>query len=152
MAKQRTEKSCYQSRFGSGWITPAQWLAENMCSRKARSEGNDLPSKFWNGSDYWKGQLKLQLKHANDLLKEYDVSLIVEVLNKPEVKKVYSLGLKSVLIPLLKERQKQLKFQQESLHLSRPDPIIPIDTTQTPRKPFGIKRSGLQGIRDLENG
>ena len=145
MAINRSEKCSYQSRFGGGWISASQWLAENMCSRKARAESGELPPKFWHDS-YWEKQLKLQLKHANDLLKKYKVEAIVEALKHPDAKKIYSLGLKSVIVPLIEKSQKKIDIVRE------PTKIDDVDITQKPRKPFSNKKNPLQILRELENG
>lgn len=151
MAKQRSDKSPYQSRFGAGWISESQFLAENMCSRKARAEfGGELPAKFWQ-DPYWEKQLRLQLKHANDLLKEYSVTSILAALKHPDAKKVYSLGLKNVLLPLIQKAQnKQNLIKNQE---TKPITVDIVDVKQTPRKPFvpKNKKNNLQSLRDLDN-
>lgn len=151
MAQNRSDKSPYQSRFGAGWISGAQFLAENMCSRKARSDGSELPLKFWQ-DPYWEKQLKLQLLHANKLLESFEMPDILTGLKHPDAKKVYSLGLKSVLIPLIK-RAKKLRLSQERQIASIPkcDPLPSVDITQKPRVPFSTNKNKLQSLRDLDN-
>ena len=48
MAKNRSDSSKYESRQGGGWITSAQFLAEVMCERYAKKNGEELVYKFWN--------------------------------------------------------------------------------------------------------
>jgi hypothetical protein len=156
VAQNKTEKSCYQSRFGSGWITGAQFLAENMCSRKSRAGfGGELPHKFWKDK-YWEKQLQLQLLHANKLLKQFDISDILVALKHPDAKRLYSLGLHSVLNPLI-ERERNLRISREKQQEnSKIDLVqwseVEIDINQQPRKPFASHKSSLQKLRDLENG
>lgn len=152
MAKNKSEKSPYQSRFGAGWISPAQWLAENMCSRKSRAEnGGELPPRFWN-DEYWEKQLRLQLKHANDLLKEFDMAVILTALKHPDAKRVYSLGLKSVLIPLMRRGQGIKNLQEEQRKTVNTEPLPKVDITQKPRQPFARQKSTLQRLRELDDG
>lgn len=151
MAENRSEKSCYESRFGGGWISSAQFLSENMCNRKSRATGSgDLPPKFWEDS-YWVKQFLLQVKHANELLGKFEMSDILCALRHPDAKKVYSFGLKSVLEPLIKRAQK-LRLSQETqvaTKSNQSEPTPSVDTTQKPRVPFGTK-SKLQSLRDLD--
>jgi len=69
MANERSEKSCFQSKFGGGWISSGQFLAEIMCERFALSQKERLSHKFWS-DPYWLKKFKLQLKGANELLKK----------------------------------------------------------------------------------
>lgn len=152
MAREKSEKSPYKSRFGAGYISAAQWLAENMCDRFARSQGTNLPSKFW-AQPYWLKKFKLQLKHANTLLQKYDVSLILFALRHPDAKKVYSLGLTSVLIPLMEMEKKKVE-RSSTLQGSSSIEIKPISIQEQPRKPFVSKDRNniLKKLRELDCG
>jgi hypothetical protein len=164
MSEKKTEKSCYQSRFGANWITASQYLAENMCSRKSRSdEGKDLPQKFWTDK-YWEKQLLLQIRHANELLKQYSVSSILKALKHPDCKRVYSLGLKSVLVPLIERFERQEATTQKVLEAKMAtakdaettEDITPVDVCQKPRPAFSTSKNKsknyLQRLRELDNG
>ena len=48
MAKKRTEKSKYPSRYSpNGWVHSAQYITELICEKKAKTEGKELPIKIW---------------------------------------------------------------------------------------------------------
>jgi hypothetical protein len=151
MAKERTEKSCYESRFGAGWISASQYLAENMCARKARSQNNALAPLFWK-DPYWEREFRLQLKHANELLETFSVEAIIKGLRHNDAKRIYSLGLKSVLVPLIRREQKQIEYQQDQLarQVQEQKDEEPIKLDYTVRKTFSTKRSKLQQLRDLD--
>lgn len=151
MAKNKTEKSCYTSRFGAGWITAEVYLAENMCSRKGRSEGNELAPFFWR-EKYWEKEFLKQLRFARELVEEYSVQAIVAALKHPDAKKIYSFGLKSVLIPLISKEQRKIDTKEEIKQYEQPYVPEPVDIYKQPRKPFGPNRSVLQRLRDFENG
>ncbi len=148
MGKEQTEKSPYKSRFGGGWISPDKYLAENMCDRMARSQNTTLPELFWR-EKHWANKFVLQVKHANDLLEKYDITAITAALRHPDGKRVYSLGFKSVLIPLIELEQKKIQTRSEQ---QIPTIIEKVDTYQKPRQPFAIKKNTLQKIRELDNG
>jgi hypothetical protein len=151
LAKNKTEKSCYASRFGAGWISAEQFLAENMCSRKGRSEGNELAPFFWR-EKYWEKEFLKQLRFARELVEQYSVEAIVAALRHPDAKKIYSFGLKSVLIPLISKEQRRIDTKEEIKQYEKPYVPEHVDIYKQPRKPFGRSPSLLQRLRDLENG
>lgn len=75
----RTEKRSFESRFGGGWISAAQYLAETMCARNAKFNRTELPPKFWNDKP-WKNYYLYQIKLANSLLKNYSHQIIFQAL------------------------------------------------------------------------
>lgn len=151
MAQNKSEKSPYQSRYGAGWITAAQWLAENMCARFARSQGEDLPNRFWT-SPYWEKKFKLQMKHANELLREFSAEEIVTALRHPDARRIYSLGLKSVIVPILKEIQKKNKIQEKLQVKTEVEPLIVSAEGAKLRPSFSYKKNFLQKLRELDSG
>jgi hypothetical protein len=148
LAKERTDKSPYQSRFGAGWISADKYLAENMCSRKGRAEGGELAPFFWK-EEYWRKEFLKQLRFAADLLKVYSMESILAALRHNDAKRIYSLGAKSALIPLISKIQKQLDIRKEG---ETTTVVEPVDVNKPPRKPFGRGISPLQRLRELENG
>jgi hypothetical protein len=78
MAKEQTDKSRYPSRFGGGYITEAQYLAETFCAHVSRQK---LPHKFWELKE-WQQKFRRHIKDANELLKKYKLSLILSVLQE----------------------------------------------------------------------
>lgn len=84
------EKTRWQSAYGGGWIGDAQYLAEEMCRRKARKDGVELPLRFWDGPP-WKQFFLMQLRFANELLKRHSVDAILFGLRHPKGKTAFSL-------------------------------------------------------------
>lgn len=114
MAENRSDSSRYESRYGGGWITPAQFLAEVMCERSAKSSNLDLPPKFWN-LPIWKKEFLKQLNLANKLISKYEPSLISKALRTPQGKKIFSLGAKWLKDILEKESKKNKKADIEKV-------------------------------------
>lgn len=92
MANQRTEASKYASRYSpGGFCTAAQLVIEIICVNKAKSQGKDLPVKFWE-LDEWKKYFSSQTRRANSLLKKYgEIPLVRAFTTNPRGKKIYSL-------------------------------------------------------------
>ena len=150
MADNRTEKSCYESRFGGGWITAAQYLAENMVARRARSEKTSLPPKFWE-IDKWKKDFLLQIRHANTLLADFCLDAILRTLRNSRCKNVYSLGLKSVIMPVLKDEQARIKTQMRKLEeMPVVEEVVLPAVAEPPRPSFQSRNSMLSKLRGLE--
>lgn len=62
-------------------ITQAQYITELVCSRRYKSrEGVEAKTGFWNTSHYWGTEYKNQIRKAHALLRMYDFSVIVKVL------------------------------------------------------------------------
>ena len=88
MPKELTEKSCYESAYGGGAISPAQYLTEVICARISKRDNKELPVKFWN-NPIWAKVFKQQIAAANSLLKKYLMKSIMDALAKE--KTAYSL-------------------------------------------------------------
>lgn len=86
----KSDTRTFESRFGGGWISAAQYLAETMCARNAKFNKTELPPKFWNHKP-WKDYYLYQIKLANSLLKKYSQSIIFQSLRTPNGVKVISL-------------------------------------------------------------
>ena len=141
MAKNRSDNSKYQSRHGGGWITSAQFLAEVMCERYAKKNGEELVYKFWN-VDFWKKEFFKQLAFAKKLLLVYEPHIISKALRSKEGKSIFSLG-----APWLK---KIIELEQRKFKSVDTSKIV--DTTQLPiRKPFQSSKSLMKKLKDLDN-
>jgi hypothetical protein len=149
MADKMSDKCCYPSRYGGGWITAAQYLAENMCARMARKDSKDLPPLFWN-TGAWKRTFLMQLRHANGLLKLYEVAVIVAALKR--AKRVYSLGAKMILDPLFQEEQEKWDLQKQAREAAPPPPppSPPPAASAKPRDVYNPQQSLLGKLRNLE--
>jgi hypothetical protein len=80
-----------------------------MTARVADRDRYKLPDRFWleKGSK-WELEFRQQARKAAELLKDYSIQAIIAALRSTRGKKVYSLGAKSVLVPLIKAEQKVL--------------------------------------------
>lgn len=92
-------------------ITPAQYLAEIACERRASYLKTNLPIYFWK-LDNWKQYYIYQIRIANELLKIYDINAILYALNLDKCKTVFSLKsiilidyIKKYKIPKIEEQQ-----------------------------------------------
>jgi hypothetical protein len=92
-------------------IHDAQYITEYICLNKARSEGVDLQTKFWEAPK-WEKFYRSQIPAANSLLKQYSAIAIVKALKTIKGKRVFSLRAK-FLIPLIEEQQKILNSKQQ---------------------------------------
>ncbi len=153
MAENRSDKACFESRFGGGWLTASQYLAENMCDRMARKDKTSLPAKFWDTSDLWKRHFLQQIRSANSLLKLYSIEAILRGLRHPKGKNVFSLGARW-LDPIIKDEQRKIDIQAEKLTkaIAQPEPAktSPIPHNTAPRPVFQPKASSLDKLRNLE--
>lgn len=155
MASQRSEKCKYISGFAEPgetiYCTGAAYLAEKMVARQAARDKEYLPPKFWNKKPSALKEFKKQTKQASDLIKELEskgvenpVEIIIKAVNHRRCAKVFSLGLKSVILDVCLDIWKQ---QQAA-----PPPIqveTVVDTTQKPRPQIGSKNI-ISKLRDLE--
>jgi hypothetical protein len=92
MAKTRSSKSTYPSRFGGGHITIAQYITEYLCENIARVRGKELPQQFWEIEEwakFFRTQITLLNRH---LIKSYHPRAIVKALKDPRCKYVNSFG------------------------------------------------------------
>ena len=116
MGKKRTEKSRYESKYSpDGYVTPAQYICEIICEAKARTEGKELPFKFWQ-LDEWAKFYRSQINSANSLLKKYSDKAILAVLKDGKNSKTFSLRAKW-LIPQFIEADNKIKSQEAKIQL-----------------------------------
>lgn len=89
------------SKYTDKEITPAQYLAELMCSRKYNKQGVILPRKFWSDERYRK-EFLFQKRNADQLLAIYEFHDILSALNDKRGLSIHSLSAKW-LDPVIKE-------------------------------------------------
>jgi phosphate uptake regulator len=117
-------------------ITPANYIAEIMCQRKAEIDNSgSLPKKYWNLPQY-KNHYKSQLTKASSLLKTYDVLAVVRAIKKSY--KIYSLRVKWFENAIRKE-QAILDAERKS----RKETVIRTETKV--RKPQASGKTNLFG-------
>ncbi len=91
MAKKRTEKSRYQSRYSpNGYVHAAQYITELICEKKAQIDKKELPFKFWELKE-WLKFYRYQVILANRLVKKYGEHAIISALRDNRTWKTYSL-------------------------------------------------------------
>jgi hypothetical protein len=81
----------YESRFGGGAVTAAQWLAEYVVARGARARGEEPPRQFWK-QPKWEREFRRQLREALALLKLHDPAAVSAALQSPRGLKTLSLA------------------------------------------------------------
>lgn len=101
----------YKSRYGaSSNITAAQYLVEFIIERIAKKEKITLPFKFWN-IPRWNRIFRMQIKYANELLKDYSEEEIFSALKSKKGERIYSLGAKkTIIVPLIEELKTKKEF------------------------------------------
>ena len=81
----------YESQYSPGKkVSPAQYITEIVCERRASSLKSKLPVFFWRLPD-WKQYYIYQIRIANELLKSYTDKAILHALKLDKCKTVYSL-------------------------------------------------------------
>lgn len=100
-------------------ITPAAYIAELMCERKAKIDNKGaLPKSYWNLPKYT-SFFKQQIVAASKLLKEYEPTPIIRVMDKNP--RIYSLMVKWIKAAIDREN---LSYQKEKE--SRKEVDVPI--------------------------
>lgn len=148
MAQERSETNSYQSRYGGGWITSAQYIAEVMCERLAKKDKKDLPVKFWN-TPTWKRAFLQQVLAANTVLKLFKPQAILAALRREW--KAFSLRA-AWLTPVFQEEQSKLENQQQAIEEKETVKVeaTVVKTDEKPRPTFYQKKSVLNKLRDLD--
>lgn len=147
MAEKRSKKSAYESKYGGGWVTGRQYLAEMMCARKSQIlDKKELPLKFWNNI-VWQKEFKTQSMIASKLIESYTIETIFKVLRLPQAKNIYSLGA-PWLKDMLEEEKKRAGRESivENNKIEESKELINLPT----RKQFGIKNKLLTNIKEIE--
>lgn len=144
MAKKQTAKSKYPSRYSpNGWVHAAQYVTELICEKKAKTEGKELPLKFWELKE-WLKFYKYQITLANKLIKEYGEHVIISALNDKRMWKTYSLR-----SPFLKNVIEEYKKKQEIAK----EIAKKVEYDFSDKKTFessNKKKSIISKLRDLE--
>ncbi len=144
MAERPSESCQFQSRYGGGYITAAQWLVELVCERLARKNKTTLPHLFW-GRVEWRKTFLLQVQKASALLKKYSLPAITAALKTPDGQRAYSLGAAWVEEIIMAE---QVKLGRKK------EPVVQVDDRPlpsggAPRPAFVQGSSVLSRLRDL---
>lgn len=105
------------SRYSNGKeVTPAQYITEIICEKKARINKEDLHYKFW-ATKKWEKFYRDQIATANKLVKKYDPIAIVKALNSAKTKTMYSLRA-PFFTKVVEEEQAKLALMNKELSKS----------------------------------
>jgi len=140
----QSDKSRYQSHYGGGYVSPAQYIAELLCERIAASKGKNLTVKFWNSNE-WKKPFIVQLLAANSLLKIYKPQAIIAGLRRSP--KTYSLHAKWLDDIFQEEEAKLIEASTENvIVINKQDNEV----IEKPRETFNQEKSKLAKLRELD--
>lgn len=127
-----------------------------MTARVADRDKYKLPDRFWlDRGSKWELEFRQQARKAAELLKDYSIQAVIAALRSTRGKKVYSLGAKSTLVPLIKAEQKILDHkallaaEQARERAEESPPAQPELPAAPPPAPPAAKPSTLSKLRDL---
>lgn len=149
MPEKRSEKSTYLSRYGGGYVSPAQFLAEFMCARQAARQGKSLPLRFWT-LPAWEREFRNQLRLANGLLKLYLPEAVSLVLRSKQGRNVYSLGAKWIDPAVAAEDARLRALAALAVPEAEREPAEPPRAPEPPRPAFVATKSPLSRLKELE--
>lgn len=102
----------YNSKYSPGKkVSPAQYITEIVCERRASSLKSKLPVFFWRLPD-WKNYYIYQIRIANELLKTYSEKAILAALNSEKCKTVFSLKNPILIAQIKKYREPKISTQE----------------------------------------
>ena len=146
MAKQRSEKSRYPSRYSPrGWVSAYQYVAELVCEKKAQQDCGELPIKFWDLTE-WRNFYRYQITLASSLIKQYGEDCVIAALRDSRSYKTYSLRssfLKSII--------EEYRSQKDSEPLDRKEETSYDFESKENFTSNNNKRSIISDLEDLEN-
>ncbi len=147
MAKERSEKSKYPSRYSpQGWVTAAQWLVEYLCEKKAKLDKKDLPTQFWQIPE-WASFYRSQIHTANKLIKEYGEQVVIAAAKDQRASWMYSLRTPKFKAILL-ETRRNFVLQAQKQKTETPD-YEAIDTSAKPIENFSSANKLGDKLKDL---
>lgn len=112
MAKQRTEKSKFQSSFGERWISAGQYVAEEMCKRQAAHDKRRLPPDFWLVPQ-WAQLYKNLVTGANSLIRDFGETAVLKALSWKSLEWCSSVRAKQFRQAVIQEYEKELVQKEE---------------------------------------
>lgn len=94
-------------------VSPAQYITELICERKALKDKKDLHYRFWLSKE-WANFFKNQIGSAHKLLKKYSDKAIVNALISDKGKRIFSLRAPH-LPDIIEEHQRLLDAENKTL-------------------------------------
>ena len=145
MPEKRSDKSRFQSRFGCGFISDSQYITEMLCILIAEQEKKSLYDFFWKQPP-WDKIFRTQVVAAGNLLKKWDISVVVAALKDYRCNKIRSFRANWLLEPILREKQAIINNKEA---VAETVIIEKSSTTELPRKPITQNQSLLAKLRGL---
>jgi hypothetical protein len=133
------------SRYSNGKeVTPAQYITELICEKKAQINREDLHYKFW-ATKKWEKFYRDQIATANKLVKKYDPIAIVKALNSTKTKNMYSLRA-PFFAKVVEEEQEKLALMNKELtqNIERKDDAKFLQNKK-------IKKNIVSKLKELDN-
>ncbi len=131
----------YPSRYSPGkQVTPAQFITELICEKKAYQDSSELPEQYWH-IPKWAKYFRNQIAVANQLVKKYPADQVIRALQRIDAKTIYSLR-NPYLITLIEKEKKELPVELHKPNLS--------SITEKPKRQE--KESRLSRLRKLQDG
>lgn len=129
------------SRYSPGKdVTPAQFITELICEKKAAQDDDELPIQYWKIKK-WQRYFQSQVTAAHKLVKKYPPDQIIRALQRIDAKTIYSLR-NPYLIKLIKQETREIPAKLYKPELA--------STTEKPQRPE--KESRLSRLRKLQDG
>jgi hypothetical protein len=98
-------KATYPSRYSPAKLVSApQYIVEFVCEKKAKKEGKDLPTQFWQLPE-WNKFYRSQIHTANSLVKKHGAEAVIAALKNPKGFWMYSLRAPGFEGMILEERR-----------------------------------------------
>lgn len=135
----------YISKYSNGKeVSPAQYITEIICEKRAKQNGEDLHYRFWLNKK-WSTFYRNQIASANKLVEKYNHNAIIRALNDQQAYKIYSLRA-PFLIPIIEKYEKIIESENQTLNKEY--------SRKTEDIKFGkktAKRNIISKLRDLDN-
>lgn len=151
MAKQRSDKSPYPSRYSpSGWVTPAQYILELVCEKRALKDKKELPIQFWNLPE-WASLFKSQLRKCHALLKQYDEKAIIAALKNSNIYSLHAPWIHQECQKqqgILDAQQRKRKMEKDQKTTKQSEPLS--DTISTKRE-HRVERNARTQLFELDD-
>ncbi len=135
----------FQSRYGGGTVTPAQYIVEIICEKKAHAAKETLPNRFWDLAT-WDAFFRKWVRPANKCIKQFGAMSVVNALRDPRSGKRWSLYTEFML-GLIKEHAKKIKEEEKRMSKNK-DTVI--NTPENPVSRTHIPANNMFDLLDVE--
>lgn len=143
-----SDKRTYPSRYSPDkLVTPAQYIVELICEKKAALNGGDLPVQFWK-IPKWASFYRQQIVSANGLLRIYSPTAIINALKSNGAYGIFSLRAPH-LDMMIKAEQSKVDILENRVKNS--EDTVRVDTTIPPR-PQRTEKTKLSKLREIDDG